>query len=64
MNGLSAQQTGSAGAALGSQAIATIRFTWLFVVLAATHLFLDATALNQLAESTYCLLNGFPVSNH
>ena len=54
----------AAGSALSSQAGATIGFAWLFVVLAASHLFLDAAALNQLTKSTDCFLNCFPVANH
>jgi hypothetical protein len=55
---------GSAGTSLGSQAGSAARFTRLLVKLAATHLFLDATSLHQLAESPHRFLNRFPIANH
>jgi hypothetical protein len=42
---------GAAGTALGAEAGTTLDFAGLLVVLATAHLFLDAAALDQLAEA-------------
>ncbi len=46
-----------AGAALGAKAGAAAGFTRFFVILATTHLLLDAAALHQFAKATNCLLD-------
>jgi hypothetical protein len=60
---LRAQQPGAAGAALGTQAGAASGFAWLFVILAPSHLFLDAASLDQFSEAADCLLDRLAIPN-
>ncbi len=53
----------AAGATLGAESTATLDLTRLLVVLATTHLFLDATSLYQFSEPSYGFLNCLPISN-
>ena len=57
--------TGSdaSGAAFRTQSGAAANFAGLFVILAATHFFLDAAAFHQFAEATHCFLDRFTIPN-
>jgi hypothetical protein len=55
---------GTAVSSFGSDLGTPTDFAWLFVKLSATHFFFDATALDELAESTDCLLDRFAIPNH
>lgn len=46
-------------ATLRPQSGAAVDFTWLFVIFAATHFFLDAAALDYFSEAAHSFLNGF-----
>jgi hypothetical protein len=49
-------------ASLGAKACTSLDFTWLLVILTATHLFLNAAPLNELAETTHRLLDRFTLT--
>jgi len=51
-----------AGSAFGSTAGSTALIARLFVILAASHLFLDTSVLNQLSEAFHGVRNRFMLS--
>jgi len=53
-----------AAPAFCSQLVAALGFAWLFVILAATHFFLDGASLDQFPKTSDGFLNRFSVANY
>jgi hypothetical protein len=64
LENLSTQHAGVSAPSFGSQLVATLGFARLFVILAATHLFLDAASFYQLPETSDRFLDRFSVTNN
>jgi hypothetical protein len=54
---LSTQHAGMSAPTFCSQLVAAFGFAWLFVILAATHFFLDAASLYQFPKTSDRFLN-------
>jgi hypothetical protein len=61
---LSAERFRAAASPLGLNFCSAVGFAWLFKVLTATHLSLEATPLDNLAESSDRFLNRLSFSHH
>ena len=62
LKSLEAQQTFATCTTLSAELGSALRSAWLFVELADAHLFFNAASLNQLAETSDCLLGRFFVA--